>query len=130
MVRIIVGSDNELDISAPIYIHPEKRKKIIEFLRKLIGNIETKAVEEPTISYERGESVWKYWTKEDLLEILKTGSNNDELGKRLGRSTMSIGMMRGHFLPEYLAWLRKNNLLKERDDPQVQKIFIEKVHSE
>jgi hypothetical protein len=129
MVKIIVSEDGGVDFATPIYVSEQKANKIIDFLRALVGDIEVQHVEEPHISYDRGPSSSKRWTREEYLELLKA-SSSEELEEKLGRSDMSIGMRRGDFLPLYLEWLRRKGLLERREDHGVQEKFVDEVLSE
>ncbi len=128
MVMIIVSEDGRVDLGTPLHIGEEKANRIIDFLRELVGEVEVQHVEEPNITYDRGPSSSRHWTREEYLELLKA-SSSEELEKKLGRSDMSIGMRRGDFLPLYLEWLRKKGLLERREDPDVQEKFVDEVLS-
>ena len=69
----------------------------------------------------------KKWTSEELSLLMSTISN-EELAAKTERSVMSIKMMRGHFVPEFMVWAKRKGyslpvkievikeFLKQRDE--------------
>lgn len=124
----ILVKDEYIDFEAPIQITDEQRKKFILFLKKLFGDIDTQeGVKEKTKKMGEREVTARKWTPEEL-SMLMSPIGNEELAVKTERSVMSIKMERGHFVPEFMIWAKRNGyslpikievikeFLKQRDE--------------
>lgn len=120
-MKILMYKSGDVDLEVPIRMTEEQREKLIEFLKKMFpGNVEIYAKEEKTKKFGEREVDPKKWTIDDCTLLLSPNSNSD-LAAKMDRTEMSVKMQRGHFVPEFLVWLKKKgyslpadkNLLKE-----------------
>jgi|TARA_Y100000310_G_C20683511_1_gene817542 hypothetical protein len=102
----ILTKDQYVDFEAPIQMTGEQEKKFLAFMKEEFIDVETEEVEEK--SKEMGERTItsKDWTP-DEFSLLLSPETNEELSAKTDRSIMSIKMMRGHFVPEFMVWARK-----------------------
>jgi hypothetical protein len=102
----ILTKENYVDFEAPIYMTEDQRKKFLAFMKEEFIYVEIGEVEEK--SKEMGERTItnKDWTPYEF-SLLLSPETNEELSAKTDRSMMSIKMMRGHFVPEFMVWARK-----------------------
>ncbi len=102
----ILTKDNYVDFEAPIHMTEEQKKKFLDFMKEKFIDVETEEVEEK--SKEMGERTItnKDWTPNEF-SLLLSPKTNEELSSETDRSMMSIKMMRGHFVPEFMVWAKK-----------------------
>lgn len=105
---IILVKGNYIDFEAPIQMTDEQKKKFIEFMNKEFENVETEKVEEKTKDMGEREITTKKWENHELFLLLSPKSN-EELANKTKRSIMSIKMMRGQFVPEFMVWAKKKD---------------------
>lgn len=104
-MKILVNIDGHVDLEAPIQMTDEQREKFIEFFKKMFSGVETGKVREKTKSMGERDIAPKKWTI-DELHLLVGPDNNQILAEKMGRTTMSVGMERGHFVPEFMTWAK------------------------
>jgi len=104
-MRILI-KDEYLDFEAPIQMTEEQREKFIRFMKSLFGDIKVVNVIEKTKEMGDREINPKKWTAEEL-SLLLTPMSNRELTVKLKRTEMSVKMMRGSFVPEFLVWAKE-----------------------
>lgn len=106
-MQIIIREDGYVDFAAPICTTDDQSQKILVFLDKEFGPLEIEQITEPK---RKGFSKSKvgHWTPEQL-QILLSHEDETVLSGKLKRSTMSIRMMRGWWVPAFLSWCQKNN---------------------
>ena len=104
-MRILI-KDEYLDFETPIQMTEEQRKKFIQFMEKLFGDIEIVKVIEKTKEMGDREVSPRKWVPEEL-SLLLTPKNNKDIAVKTNRSEMSVKMMRGSFVPEFLVWAKK-----------------------
>jgi hypothetical protein len=125
MVKILL-TDNLMDFSAPIYISPEDKKKLISFLKNLDNvNFTLKEVhEKERYVGERKSSSFKKWDEDDLFDLLSPMSN-EEIAEKTGRSSMSIIMQRGHFIANFKKWFNSKGIKDEINKNMIKKYLSE-----
>ena len=104
-MRILI-KDHYVDFEAPIQMTEEQRKKFISFMKSEFEDVEIEEVEEKTKEMGERELTSKKWAAKEL-SLLLSPEGNEELAVKTNRSVMSIKMMRGHFVPEFMVWARK-----------------------
>ena len=102
----ILTKDQYVDFEAPIQMTDEQRKQFVSFMKSEFEDLETEEVEEKTKEMGEREITSKHWSTKELSLLLSPEGNN-ELAAKTDRSVMSIKMMRGHFVPEFMVWARK-----------------------
>jgi len=124
----ILTKDQHLDFEAPIQMTEYQRKKFVLFMKGLFNDLEIQEnVNEKTKEMGEREVTTKKWTSEEL-SLLMSSISNEELAAKTERSVMSIKMMRGHFVPEFMVWAKRKGyslpvkigvikeFLKQRDE--------------
>ena len=104
-MRILI-KDEYLDFEAPIQMTEEQRKKFIRFMKNLFDDVKVVNVIEKTKEMGDRQVKPKKWIPEEL-SLLLTPTSNKGLTTKLKRTEMSIKMMRGSFVPEFLVWAKK-----------------------
>ena len=104
-MRILI-KDEYLDFEAPIQMTEEQRKKFIRFMKNLFDDVKVVNVIEKTKEMGDREVSPRKWVPEEL-SLLLTPKNNKDIAVKTNRSEMSVKMMRGSFVPEFLVWAKK-----------------------
>ena len=104
----IFTKNGYVDFEAPIQMTEEQKNKFLSFMKKEFIDIETTDVEEKTKEMGDRTITGKKWTP-DECSLLLSPETNAELSAKTERSIMSIKMMRGHFVPEFMVWAKKKS---------------------
>lgn len=105
-VLILVDADGLVDFESPIWMADEQKNTFIKFLKRMFPDIEiVEGIKEKTKKPPRREGA-RRWTVEELHALLGP-ENNEELGRRLRRTSMSVLMERGQFIPTFTIWAKK-----------------------
>ena len=105
-MKIITHEDGYVDLEAPINMSDEQIENFISFMKSLFPGIEVEDIEEPIKDVGDREITQKNWTVDELTLLLGP-NDNDELATKMGRTSMSVLMQRGHFVPEFMVWAKK-----------------------
>tara|TARA_Y100000310_G_scaffold343193_1_gene449731 strand:+ start:2085 stop:2483 length:399 start_codon:yes stop_codon:yes gene_type:complete len=118
-------NENYIDFEAPIQMDEDQFNKFIDFMKDLLeGNVEVNNIPEKHKEIGDVQRESRNWTSEEFFLLLSPLSN-EELQKKLNRSNMSVVMMRGNFVPEFMSWARKKGYDSERITETVVKQFME-----
>lgn len=129
-MKIIVDKQGCVDFEYPIYVTDTQRSKIIAFMEELFpGNVKTRNIQEVTRPGFKQSNEPMKWTSKDFLQLLSP-DDMDTVAKSLNRSSMSIQMMRGQFLPAYMKWLKKMGYRSIRHDERLLQEFLESMWGE
>jgi hypothetical protein len=104
-MRILTKNDY-VDFEAPIQMTEEQRKKFVSFFKNLFVDVKISEVKEKSKEMGKRTITNKDWTPEEF-SLLLSPKTNEELSVKTERSMMSIKMMRGHFVPEFMVWAKK-----------------------
>jgi len=102
----ILTKNNYVDFEAPIQMTENQRKKFISFMKEQFEDVEVEQVEEKYKEMGERKNTSRDWTAEEFL-LLLTPKSNEELSAKTERSMMSIKMMRGHFVADFMVWAKK-----------------------
>lgn len=95
-----------VDFEAPIQMTETQREKFISFMRENFDDVEVEQVEEKYKEMGERKSTSKEWTPDEFL-LLLTPKSNEDVSAMTDRSMMSIKMMRGHFVADFMVWAKK-----------------------
>lgn len=102
----LLVNDKSLDFEAPVHMSDRQIVKFVKFMRKLFSNLQIEGVEEKTKEIGNREITSRKWIPDEYL-LLLTSQTNDDIARLTKRSEMSVKMMRGEFVPEFLVWAKK-----------------------
>jgi hypothetical protein len=102
-MKIQLSSSGEVDFEAPINVSEAQRKKFIDFMKNLLEDVSVENVIEKTRKAGKRINKIKKWVLDEYV-LLFDGKSNEELAEKMNRSSMSVSMMRGHFVPAYIEW--------------------------
>jgi hypothetical protein len=107
MVKLYTSGDY-LDFEAPVYMDEVYFKKFCDFLES-ITHEKVEIVKKEDKEKHMGdvtEKNSKKWTAEEFILLLGP-EDNSVLAQKIGRTDMSILMMRGSFVPNFMSWAKK-----------------------
>ena len=105
-MKIYRTPDGLVDLEAPIWMSEAQSKKFIDFFKEIFPNgviVEDRQEAMKEVHY--GERTMKSWTIDDYIILLGT-EHNEAIAKKLKRTTMSVQMRRGEFVPDFAEWLK------------------------
>lgn len=125
-MKILYSKDNKVDFENPVYMEEDQLNKFKGFLRNLLNEtIEVKEVKEKERVISVDDRHPKKWNEEELILLLDPGVNENELVKKLGRSSMSISMQRAQFIPSFIAWAKSKGFDASKITQTIIKQFLE-----
>ena len=101
-----------MDFEAPLFMTDNQRKKFLEGMKKIFGNIITHNVRELDKEMGEIERHPQKWTPEELVYLLSDKSH-EEIGRILHRDYFSIKSKRGVWLAPFYTWATKHGYVKE-----------------
>ena len=124
-MRLFV-KDDYIDFEAPIQMTEDQRTKFINFMQNLFENgFTVKDVEEKTKEVGERETTFRDWVIDEYCLLLGPLSN-DDLAKKLNRSSMSVRMQRGDFVPGFLSWAKNKGYTFKIDKELVEEFLKER----
>jgi len=103
----ILTNGNMVDFEAPIQMQEDQLERFVDFLKDLLyEKIEIQEVREKERFGGRSEKKQKKWTFDELFMLLDSSLDNEELAKKLDRSTMSVSMERTDFVTSFISWTK------------------------
>ena len=125
-MKILVNRQGYVDLEAPIWMTEKNKKKFIDFFKDLFDKeMVVEEVEEKAKEMGEREVTIKKWVVEDY-SLLLGPKTNSELANEMERTEMSVKMQRGHFVPEFLVWLKKKGYAFTKDK-KIIKEFLEET---
>lgn len=125
-MKIWVYKSGLVDLEAPIQMKEDQREKFVEFFKKMFPNdIEVHYREEKTKKFGTKEVEQKKWIIDEYA-LLLTPNDNSNLAARMGRTEMSVRMQRGHFVSDFLVWLKKKGYSLPVDKTLIKEYMEEK----
>jgi hypothetical protein len=126
-MKLTINGDT-LDFEAPVHMTEDQLKQFLIFLKK---EFHDNVIEEPTAEktkkvQPRGESTNRDWTVPEFAALLDPNASNSELAIRLKRSVMSVLMMRGHFVPEFIVWAKKKGYSSNPNENKINEFITER----
>jgi hypothetical protein len=124
-MRVLVSKNDYVDLGDPIDVTEEQKEKFVVVLKSIFrDNFKVISVIEKEKNVGERESHQKRWIAEDL-KLLLGSETNDELAAKMDRSTMSVSMQRGHFVPAFMVWLKKNGYALTQDEKLIKQFLKE-----
>ncbi len=115
MTRILVGHRGGVDFGSPVQMTDAQRAKFIDFLNHMFAVVDVEPVDEFRTERLGAKIFQRAWTADELRYLLDF-EDTETVCEQLGRSWMSIDLMRGHFIPELLEWAERAGYNVARDD--------------
>jgi hypothetical protein len=110
-MKILVGDNGNVDFDAPIEASDEQIEKLVNFFKTLYRSEVVDIDDESDFRSERiGEKLFqKTWSVPEYAALLDLDKDTDELSEELGRTWMSVDIQRGHWIPRFQTWAKRNN---------------------
>ncbi|MBI4181812.1 MAG: hypothetical protein HY520_02490 [Candidatus Aenigmarchaeota archaeon] len=125
-MKIFVDSQGFVDLEAPVHVTEAQKDAIIQFFKQNFNDFETEEVQEKERYVGDKVVTNKRWTVKDYCLILSPESKNVyALSKKMDRSTMSIRMQMGDFVPSFMIWLKEKGYAFSNDERLVEKFMKE-----
>lgn len=122
------SSDGRVDLKSPIYVEEEYFNRIVEFLKRLKGDVKIQEVTEVGRfdNPNKDEKHPKRWEASELLLLLDPSIPVKELMKKFERSEGSIMMQKSQFVPSFISWCKKKGYTKP--DKKFIEQYLEEKH--
>lgn len=127
-MKILLGSRDNVDFDEPIKMTKEQMNRFIAFLRSTFDVVDVISTKIARAERVGDKPEWpRSWTL-DELKLLYEIEDTHKVAERLGRSWMSVDIMRGKFIPEFLDWASNKgiDLLKEDTKKLIEEFLKEK----
>lgn len=110
-MKIYFGDNSNVDFDGPFEATEEQAQKTIDFFKTIYRR---DVVEVDTYNEFRSERMGdklflKSWIVPEYAALLELDKDTDELSEQLGRTWMSVDIMRGQWIPRFLTWCKENN---------------------
>lgn len=129
-MKVTVTEDGYIDFEAPIRMTEGQKEKFVKFMKRIFPTINMKEVNEPIKQMPLGrKSESRDWDNVDEFSLLLGPESNESIAEKTGRSSMSIRMKRGDFVPEFMVWAKKKGYTyspKNVDKKVVKEFMIER----
>lgn len=113
-MKILYGTNDNVDFDAPIKMTPEQQKKFISFMESMFKVVKPVYVDETRTDRIGDKFFSRKWDNEEYYYLYDMSADTDEVAAMLGRSWMSVNVKRGQFLSAFLYWaeVHKKDLIK------------------
>jgi|GEM_PF-1003244 len=102
-MRILIGDKGNVDFDEAIQMSPKQKAEFLKFMKSLFDVVIEEEVDELRSDRLGDRVFFRKWTSEELKILLEIEDTN-KVCERLGRSWMSVDIMRGGFIPEFMYW--------------------------
>ena len=123
-MKILLHSSGHVDLEAPINMTQEQSDIFKNFFEERFPGIEFIDRTEKDRNAGAHNVNPKKWTLDEYLLLLGPLSNS-EIAAKLGRTDMSIKMMRGQFVPDFFTWMKKKGYSLPVETKVISNYFIE-----
>jgi len=117
MVKIFVNG-NHIDFEAPVYMDETKQEKFVKGMQEIFGGkiIKKDIIENKKIIGHK-ESHSKHFSLNDMILLVNSSLDQDQIASKLEKSSFAIQMKRGPILMQLMAWAKKKGFskLNEKD---------------
>jgi len=125
-MKILIGDKGHVDFDGPILMSEDEYKQFIRMMKSLYAVVEIEKADDFRTERLGEKPFQKKWTEKELRFLLEI-EDTDTVAEKLGRTWMSVDIMRGKYLPDFMMWVNEKGYDLVRDDI---KILIEEYIKE